>query len=282
APAYRDGEPARAYREEVPARAYRDGEPAPAYRDEDPPPVYRDGEPAPAYRDEGPPPAYRDEEPAPAYADADPPPAYRDAEPATAYGDPAGPGGYVSAAEPPPYDTAYGGPGAETAASGTAAGYGDLADPYAGPEPDTGPSTEPIRGPFEPPPGQPSAAELSDEIAATGPHEAEAHAESASYDRSAEPVSSLADVSSGVSGSPGGAAHYADVDPEDGPEGSSEKMEQIKDLYATVEAIGDDNVDKHFDQLLQRQRELISEYFKETGIGSDRGGGSGAAPGETP
>ena len=49
-----------------------------------------------------------------------------------------------------------------------------------------------------------------------------------------------------------------------------EKLEKIKDLYLTVEAIGDDNVDKHFDELLQRQRELISDYFKETGIGSGK------------
>ena len=52
-------------------------------------------------------------------------------------------------------------------------------------------------------------------------------------------------------------------------EGSREKLEKIKDLYLTVvlEAIGDDNVGKHFDELMQRQRELISDYFKETGIG---------------
>ena len=53
-------------------------------------------------------------------------------------------------------------------------------------------------------------------------------------------------------------------------ESSREKLEKIKDLYLTVEAIGDDNVGKHFDELMQRQRELISDYFKETGIGSGR------------
>jgi hypothetical protein len=41
-------------------------------------------------------------------------------------------------------------------------------------------------------------------------------------------------------------------------------MDQIKDLYATAEAIGDENVDRHFDELLQRQRELIAEFFKES------------------
>ena len=43
------------------------------------------------------------------------------------------------------------------------------------------------------------------------------------------------------------------------------KLEQIKDLYLTAEAIGEANVDKHFDQLLAQQRELISEYFKQSG-----------------
>jgi hypothetical protein len=41
------------------------------------------------------------------------------------------------------------------------------------------------------------------------------------------------------------------------------KLEQLKDLYLTAEAIGEQNVDKHFDQLLAQQRELISEYFSQ-------------------
>jgi hypothetical protein len=43
------------------------------------------------------------------------------------------------------------------------------------------------------------------------------------------------------------------------------KLEQIKDLYLTAEAIGESNVDKYFDQLLAQQRELISEYFRQPG-----------------
>jgi hypothetical protein len=46
------------------------------------------------------------------------------------------------------------------------------------------------------------------------------------------------------------------------------RLEQIKDLYLTAEAIGEANVDKHFDQLLTQQRELISEYFKRPGAAS--------------
>jgi hypothetical protein len=45
------------------------------------------------------------------------------------------------------------------------------------------------------------------------------------------------------------------------------KLEQIKDFYLTAEAIGEQNVDKHFDQLLARQRELIGEYFRQSGTG---------------
>ena len=60
---------------------------------------------------------------------------------------------------------------------------------------------------------------------------------------------------------------------DDGPGGTYEetayerarKLEQIKDLYLTAEAIGEANVDKHFDQLLAQQRELISEYFMPPG-----------------
>jgi hypothetical protein len=50
------------------------------------------------------------------------------------------------------------------------------------------------------------------------------------------------------------------------------KLEQIKDLYLTAEAIGAANVDKHFDQLLAQQRELISEYFKQSNATRPPGG----------
>jgi len=44
----------------------------------------------------------------------------------------------------------------------------------------------------------------------------------------------------------------------------AQKLEQIKDFYLTAEAIGEENVDKHFDQLLAQQRELINQYFKQS------------------
>jgi hypothetical protein len=51
---------------------------------------------------------------------------------------------------------------------------------------------------------------------------------------------------------------------ENSPRGRAGRLEQIKDLYLTAEAIGERNVDKHFDELLAHQRELISEYFKRS------------------
>ena len=71
------------------------------------------------------------------------------------------------------------------------------------------------------------------------------------------------------------------------------KLEQIKDLYLTAEAIGEANVDKHFDQLLAQQRELISEYFRQSAAAARRpaprsrvrgpgGGRPGRPPGSRP
>jgi hypothetical protein len=56
------------------------------------------------------------------------------------------------------------------------------------------------------------------------------------------------------------------------------KLEQLKDLYLTAEAIGEQNVDKHFDQLLARQRELIGEYFKQSATAQP--GPAGPHPGQ--
>jgi hypothetical protein len=62
-------------------------------------------------------------------------------------------------------------------------------------------------------------------------------------------------------GSPGGAASDRQEAPE---QARARKLEQLKDLYLTAEAIGERNVDKHFDQLLAQQRELISDYFGQS------------------
>jgi hypothetical protein len=63
--------------------------------------------------------------------------------------------------------------------------------------------------------------------------------------------------------------------PEESPYDRARKLEQIKDLYLTAEAIGEANVDKHFDQLLAQQRELISDYFRQPG---PAGSAAGAQP----
>ena len=52
--------------------------------------------------------------------------------------------------------------------------------------------------------------------------------------------------------------------PEDPERAQARRLEQIKDFYLTAEAIGEENLDKHFDQLLAHQRELISEYFRQS------------------
>jgi hypothetical protein len=69
--------------------------------------------------------------------------------------------------------------------------------------------------------------------------------------------------------------------PEDSAHAQAQKLEQIKNLYLTAEAIGEANVDKHFDQLLAQQRELISEYFKQSSVAKPAGCIPGQAETET-
>lgn len=82
---------------------------------------------------------------------------------------------------------------------------------------------------------------------------------------------------------PEGAAP-AEAEPGDPVQAQARKLEQIKDLYLTAEAIGESNVDKHFDQLLAQQRELISDYFKQSPVppGHDPGGQAEGSPGIPP
>jgi hypothetical protein len=119
---------------------------------------------------------------------------------------------------------------------------------------DAAPQHEQARGPFEPllPSGTPSGA--------------------VGRQPSAEPEQ----------GSPGGGGN----DPQEAPEQArARKLEQLKDLYLTAEAIGEQNVDKHFDQLLAQQRELISDYFGQSAaaqpgmVGPSDGGVAGPRDG---
>ena len=70
--------------------------------------------------------------------------------------------------------------------------------------------------------------------------------------------------------------------PEDTAQAHAQKLEQIKDLYLTAEAIGEVNVDKHFDQLLAQQRELISDYFKQSSVARPASGPADQAGAELP
>jgi hypothetical protein len=57
-------------------------------------------------------------------------------------------------------------------------------------------------------------------------------------------------------------------DPRDdnGAGGTSEgALNRIKDLYTAADTVGDEGLDKHFERLLDKQRQLISDYFKELG-----------------
>jgi hypothetical protein len=112
------------------------------------------------------------------------------------------------------------------------------------------------RGPFEPlvssadPPGAPRS------VASDDPGAADATA----------PDGARPDDTSGEAKDDSESAH-------------ARKLEQIKDLYLTAEAIGEANVDKHFDQLLAQQRELIGEYFRQSGAARPAGRGDQAAEG---
>ena len=91
-----------------------------------------------------------------------------------------------------------------------------------------------------------------------------------------EPLVSSAGPATPDAAHPGEAPGAADDGLQDTAHARARKLEQIKDLYLTAEAIGEVNVDKHFDHLLAQQRELISEYFKQSarpGLRRRRGDG---------
>jgi hypothetical protein len=46
-------------------------------------------------------------------------------------------------------------------------------------------------------------------------------------------------------------------------EAAEQKLDQLKDLYLTAEAIGEDALGKHFDQVSQRQEQLIRDFFRQ-------------------
>jgi hypothetical protein len=59
-------------------------------------------------------------------------------------------------------------------------------------------------------------------------------------------------------------------------------LDQIKDLYDKAETVSQASLDRHFEQLLERQRQLISEYFNEPGSLDPVPSGPAAGPAESP
>jgi hypothetical protein len=48
------------------------------------------------------------------------------------------------------------------------------------------------------------------------------------------------------------------------PSPAAAKLDQLKDLYLTAEAIGEEALDRHFERVSQRQQELIREFFERS------------------
>jgi hypothetical protein len=132
----------------------------------------------------------------------------------------------------------------------------------AGQEPESPHAAEEARGPFEP------------LVSSADPPGTVRH--------TAADAAGAADAGDGRgtgdgSGGPDAAAGAPEADGlQDVAHAHARKLEQIKDLYLTAEAIGEANVDKHFDQLLSQQRELISEYFRQSSAAKGHGGPEGA------
>ena len=182
---------------------------------------------------------------------ARPPGFGRPAEPTPAAETPAGVYVYRDTGDQPGGPAATGqGPGGNEAAY-----WYDLPGGGAGPGAPPQPGDE-ARGPFEP------------LVSSSDPPGAARHA-SAGPDAAEPAVPDSAHRDQAPADSAAGDA------PAESAYDRARKLEQIKDLYLTAEAIGEANVDKHFDQLLAQQRELISDYFRQPG---PAGSAAGAQP----
>jgi hypothetical protein len=110
-----------------------------------------------------------------------------------------------------------------------------------------------LRDPFEPPDRQaiPGMAELAEE-----------QRRSASRAASSPPTMTPAGQAQSGPAAKGGGTPQAASEEKPGPPGAA-KMEQIKDLYLVAEALGEDALNQHFEQVSERQRQLIREYFDQ-------------------
>ena len=50
-----------------------------------------------------------------------------------------------------------------------------------------------------------------------------------------------------------------------GPGHDQDPVGQIKDLYLAAEGVGDETLERRYEELMDRQRQLIREYFNESG-----------------
>jgi len=127
----------------------------------------------------------------------------------------------------------------------------------------------PIRSPFEPLPRTSTGSRPTE----AGPTEAgETGAGEASDSRAAEHADYELPSYPSVGYEGPGAADFDLI--ESGDESGDGAFGQLRNLYASAErlgaeTVGDEDADGQFGQLLERQRKLISEYFKESGALSD-------------
>jgi hypothetical protein len=57
-------------------------------------------------------------------------------------------------------------------------------------------------------------------------------------------------------------SEHRPAEPERPPALAQAKLDQLKELYLTAAAIGEDALVRHFEEVSQRQRALIREYFR--------------------
>jgi hypothetical protein len=178
------------------------------------------------------------------------------------------------------------GPAASRPAEQDASYWYDL--PGTGSGGDASQVIEETRGPFEPlvsstdPPGTAPRPAAGLDAAGVGRDSAgrdSAGRDSAGRD-SAGPDSAGPDSAGPDSAGPAETPGAPDDENQDTAHARARKLEQIKDLYLTAEAIGEANVDKHFDQLLAQQRELISDYFKQSSTAGPAAGEADRAQSE--
>jgi hypothetical protein len=108
-----------------------------------------------------------------------------------------------------------------------------------------------LRGPFEPAHVAPAAGTAAPAPEGTAARAPEGTAAPASDSTAVQAAGAAAVPVEAVPAEPA----------EDLPPSAAEKLDQIKDLLITAEAIGEANLDQHFERVSQRQRELIREFF---------------------